>query len=143
MNYFDFAVCFPDLIESGQIEEIPAPEGGDKLYAVTESGVETLESYEGSLFSVIKERALRSALRLIAFYRSGSRVKSSITECGEGFILSCSISDNQKTLFSTEVYLTDRTYAEKLRLNFEERAETIYKGALSLLSGDVNYIFED
>ena len=31
----------------------------------------------------------------------------------------------------------------ELRENFEERAEIIFRGALSLLSGDVNFIFEE
>ena len=33
--------------------------------------------------------------------------------------------------------------AEKYRANFEERAEVIFRGVLSLLSGDVNYLFDE
>ena len=29
------------------------------------------------------------------------------------------------------------------RANFEERAEVIFRGVLSLLSGDVNYLFDE
>lgn len=141
VGYFDFAFCFSELLESGQIDEID--NGDEKLYVVSESGRETLESYEGSLLTVIKERALRSALRLIAFNRSGSRIKSTITENGNGYSLNCSIVDNEKTIFDIEVFVTDRNYAEKLKANFDERAEIIFRGALSLLSGDVNFIFDD
>ena len=141
VNYFDFAVCFPELLENGQIEEIG--EGPDKLYAVTASGAESLESYESSLLTVIKDRALRSALRLIAFNKNGSRVRSSITECGEGYNLNCRIEDREKTVFSIDIYLSDKNYAERMKFNFDERAEIIYRGALSLLSGDVNFIFDE
>ena len=113
------------------------------LYYISESGREILESYESSLLPVIRERALRSALRLIAFYQTGTRSTSSISECGDGYTLKCSISNKQKTLFSVEVYLAERDYAEKLKANFDDRAEVVFRGALSLLSGDVNFIFDD
>ena len=141
VNYFDFALCFSELLEAGQIAEDQTDSDG--LYSISESGKEILESYESSLLSIIRERALRSALRLIAFYRTGNRISSSITECGEGYNLKCNIVDKQKTLFSVEVYLAEKDYAEKLKANFDDRAEIIFRGALSLLSGDVNFIFDD
>lgn len=141
VNHFDFAISFSELLERGQIIEIG--EEGNRLYAVSESGREVLKSYESSLLTVIKDKALRSALRLIAFNRSGNRILSSITEVNGGYSLRCSIIDKEKTIFSSEVFLTERSYAEKLKLNFEENAEIIYRGSLSLLSGDVNFIFDD
>lgn len=140
VNHFDFAINFSELLERGQIEE--SGDEGDRKYHVSVQGRQALESYEGSLLTVIKERALRSALRLIAFNRSGSRISSTITESGEGYILRCSIVDNEKTIFSTEVFLTEIEYAKKLKANFEENAEIIYRGTMSLLSGDVNFIFD-
>ena len=141
VNYFDFALCFSELLEAGQIAE--HFEGDMCLYYISESGREILESYESSLLPVIRERALRSALRLIAFYQTGTRSTSSISECGDGYTLKCSISNKQKTLFSVEVYLAEKDYAEKLKANFDDRAEVVFRGALSLLSGDVNFIFDD
>ena len=118
-------------------------EEGNRLYTVSESGREILTSYEGSLLTVIKERALRSALRLIAFNRSGNRITSTITEQNGGYNLRCAIVDKEKTIFSTEVFLTERAYAERYKRNFDENAEIIYRGSLSLLSGDVNFIFDE
>lgn len=141
VGYFDFALCFSELLEKGQISEYG--EDKDKLYSISESGMETLESYESSLLPIIKERALRSALRLIAYTRNGSRISSTITEENNGYLLSCKIVDKEKTLFSVELHLSDRAYAEKLKANFEDRAEIIFRGSLSLLSGDVNFIFDD
>ena len=141
VGYFDFAFCFSELLESGQISEFG--ENENKLYSISPLGKETLESYESSLLPIIRERALRSALRLIAFNRSGNRIKSAITENNGGYTLNCSIIDKEKTLFSVDVFLTEKAYAEKLRENFEERAEIIFRGALSLLSGDVNFVFEE
>ncbi len=141
VNYFDFAFCFSELLDAGQIDEYGDEQ--NRLYSISQSGKETLESYESSLLPIIRERALRSALRLIAFYRNGNRISSAITECGNGYNLNCKIVDKEKTLFSVEVHLAEKEYAEKLKANFDERAEIIFRGALSLLSGDVNFIFDD
>ncbi len=141
VGYFDFALCFSELLDKGQIGEFGEPQ--NRLYAISESGKETLESYESSLLPIIKERALRSALRLIAYNRNGNRITSTITDMPNGYTLNCKIVDKEKTLFSVELFLSDRAYAEKLKANFEERAEIIFRGSLSLLSGDVNFIFDD
>lgn len=141
VGYFDFALCFSELLDKGQISQFG--EENNRLYSISESGKETLESYEGSLLPIIKERALRSALRLIAFNRSGNRIVSSITEANNGYNLHCGIVDKEKTLFSVDVFLSEKSYAEKLKANYDERAEIIFRGALSLLSGDVNFIFDD
>lgn len=141
VNHFDFAICFSELLEMGQVLEIG--EEGNRRYFISQSGKETLESYESSLLTIIKERALRSALRLIAFNRSGNRILSSIEETEKGNMLRCSIVDKEKTIMSVEVFLTEKPYAERLKSNFDDRAEVIYRGILSLLSGDVNFIFEE
>ena len=141
VGYFDFALCFSELLDKGQIAEMG--EENNRLYAISESGKETLESYESSLLPIIKERALRSALRLIAYNRNGDRISSTITEAYGGYMLNCKIVDKEKTLFSVDLFLSERAYAEKLKANFEERAEIIFRGSLSLLSGDVNFIFDD
>jgi len=140
VNYFDFAICFSELLEAGMITEI---NGAKPLYQISEAGKASLESYEDTLYASVREKALRSALRLLAFNRSGNKISSSITECNGGYILKCTIADKNKVLFSTEVFLTEKRYAEKLKMNFDEKAEIIFKGTLALLSGDVNFIFED
>ncbi len=141
VGYFDFAICFSELLENGQIIEVTADK--EPLYIISDSGREILESYESSLLTIIKERALKSALRLLAFNRNGHRNVSSITETNDGFNLHCGIVDRDKTLLSVDMFLMEKDYAEKLKANFDERAEIIYRGALALLSGDVNFIFDN
>ncbi len=143
VNYFDFAFCFSELLEAKQIDEIEMENGAEPRYVISQNGKETLDSYESSLLPVIRERALKSAFRLIAYNRTGKRMKSEIIECGEGYTVKCSIVDKKKTLFSVELYVAEKAYAEKLTANFEDRAEIIYRGSLSLLSGDVDFIFDD
>lgn len=141
VNYFDFSICFSDLLETSQVEEIEVE--GEKLYVISETGVLMVSEVQSALYAGVKEKALRSAQRLIALKRHGNRISCEVSECGRGFMLSASIVDNEKTLLRLETYVTDEDYANRMKANFDEKAEVIYKGALALLSGDVNFIFDE
>lgn len=142
VTYFDFAAAFSDLLEQGQIASSSRSPEGEPLYAITAQGRSVLETYEQELLSDDKDRAYRHAMRVLAFKRNGISQTSSVTETESGWTFSCAISDKQKTLFETSVFLSDRAFAEQLRANFDDRADIIYRGVLSLLSGDVDFIFD-
>lgn len=141
VNYFDFSVCFADLLEAEQVVEIQ--HGEDKVYEISELGVIAVEEVQSALFDSVKDKALRSAQRLLALKRTGNRITSSITEQAGGYMLDVSIVDSEKTLLRVEGFVTDRGFAERMKANFDERAEIIYKGTMALLSGDVNFIFDE
>lgn len=141
VNYFDFSVCFSDLLESRQVEEVE--ENGEKLYAISEEGILSVDEVESALYAGVKEKALRSAQRLIALKRGGNRIKCEVSPCDRGYMLSASITDKEKTLLRLDTYVTDEDYAKQMQANFNERADIIYKGAMALLSGDINFIFDE
>lgn len=58
-------------------------------------------------------------------------------------MLDVSIVDSEKTLLHVESFVTDSNFAQRMKANFDERAEIIYKGVMALLSGDVNFIFDE
>ncbi len=140
VGYFDFAFCFSELLESAQIDELH--EGAKKIYTISESGKETLESYEGTLMTEIKERAMRSAMRLLAFDGNDVRTSATVTKNGSGYDVRCCIADREKMLFDVVVHVSSERFAQNIKNNFEERSDIVYRGALSLLSGDVNFIFD-
>lgn len=142
VTYFDFAAAFSDLLDKEQVAAYTVTKEGEPLYTVTEEGRSVLETYQHEMSSAVRDRAVRHAMRVLAFERDGVRQHSSIEETGTGWTLTCSISDREKQLFRTSVFLSNREYAEQLRDNFDDRADIIYRGVLSLLSGDVNFIFD-
>lgn len=143
VNYFDFATAFNDLLEKRQIEELPGAEGKDPLYRVTQEGRSILESYESDLSAETRDKALRHAMRILLFKRDGVRQKSEILEVPGGYQLHCVIEDAERVLFESSVFVSEESYAKRLRENFDDHADIIYKGTMSLLSGDVNYIFDE
>lgn len=141
VNYFDFSVCFSELLESRQVEELE--QGGEKLYAISALGISVVEEVQGAVFPRIRDKALRSAQRLIALKRNGNRIGCELEKTEGGYMLKASIVDSQKTLLKLETFVTEGDYAARMKSNFDERAEIIYKGVMALLSGDVNFIFDE
>ena len=142
VTYFDFAAAFSDLVEQAQIESVGEGEDGEVLYTVTEEGRAVLDMFSHDLVPDVRDRVLRHAQRVLVTKRRGVKYHSTVAPTGNGWTVTCTISDRTKTLFSTSVYAATREYAEKLRESFEDRSDIIYRGVMTLFSGDVNFIFE-
>ena len=119
----DFPICFCELLDQEQIIEERIE--GKMFYRISELGAQSVSSVEFNLYDSVKEKALRSAHRLLAFNKTGNRIDAQITPHGEGYMVNCSITDNEKTLLDLNVYLTDDNYAEAIKDNFIEQL-TIY-----------------
>lgn len=141
VNFFDFADCFADLVGAGQIDAFF--EGDVPTYLISSTGREAVSNVETRLYNTVRDQALRSAQRLLALRRDGTRVSSDIKPCGEGYSITCTIANSTKTVLNVELYVTEERYAHQLIGNFEDNAEHVYKGIMALLSGDVNYIFNE
>ena len=139
VKYIDFLDCFAELLEAGQVDEVITD---IPLYSISDNGKIAVAELSPKLFGTIKEKALRSAMRLLAFYREGSKINSNIENEGEGWRFHCTMTDGKRELLEMNVFYTDYDYAQRIKANFDENAEKIYKGTMAILSGDVNYIFD-
>ncbi len=141
VNFFDFSLCFSDLLDAGQVKEVETD--GEKLYVISPVGISVVEEVQGTVFASIREKALRSAQRLLALKRTGNRISCTLEPVDNGYMLDASIVDNEKTLLRVQTFVAEGDYASRMKANFDERAEIIYKGVMALLSGDVNFIFDE
>lgn len=141
VNYFDFALCFSELLDAGQIDEFD--NGEDKLYAISDSGMQILEGYESSLLPVIRERALKSAVKLINSKRTGERFNKELVQCDGGYMLKLTVSDKKRKRLALEFFVKEESDAQKWFSNLGERYDIIYRGIHALLSGDVDFIFKE
>ena len=158
VNYFDFAECFAELLDSGTIEQIRVsenieknasigkngrPEKKSELYRITDNGINVVEQLHSNLLNMIKDKSLKSAMRLLSFKNDGSEVKCSIKECeGDTRELCCEVIEKRQTLMELRIKVDSRQQAEKMAYNFNERPEVIYRGVISLLTGDINYLID-
>ncbi len=158
VNYFDFAECFAELLDSGIIEQIRVgndsrsestiglngrPEKKDELYKITENGINVVEQLQSNLLNMIKEKSLKSAMRMLSFKARGSRVRCEGKERPDGkFDFECEIIENQSTLLKVQLMVESRELLNQMLRNFDERPEIAYRGLVTLLTGDINYLID-
>lgn len=158
VSYFDFAECFAELLDLGTIEQIRVgdelvleasigengrPEKKNELYRITENGINVVEQLQSSLLNMIKEKSLKSAMRMLSFKSRGSDVKCTSAERGDGkFDLHCEVIENQTTLLEINLVVENKQQLDSMKYNFYERPEVIYRGVVSLLTGDINYLID-
>ncbi len=139
VNYFDFAECFAELLETGNIEEIKS--NGESLYRVTEQGRQVADSLQSDLMMMIREKSLRSALRLLSFKKRGSRIKYDYKERPDGgYDFQCIIIEANSEIMNLTFMVDNKKLLDRIIYNFENKPEIIYRGILSVLSGDINYL---
>lgn len=140
VKYFDFAECFSELLETGNIAEEKA-EDGETLYSVTEQGKHVADSLQSDIFMMIRERSLKSALRLLSFKKRGSFIKCKSTPLADGsFSLCCQIVESKEEVLNITLKVDNKKQLDRMMHNFEERPEAVYKGLMTLLTGEINYL---
>lgn len=139
ISYFDFAECFAELLQLNQI--IETKEGETELFSVSPLGHNVAENLQDKIFAPIRERAFRSALRILSFKRRAAEVGCTITERDGGYVVDCCVKENKAVLMSISLYVDSLERAERMKANFFERPEVIFKGLSALLACEVDYLF--
>lgn len=139
VGYFDFAQCFAELLETGNIEAFRGKDAS--LYFITEQGNYVADHLQSDLLPQIREKSLQSALRLLSFRERGAKLFCSSEALAEGgYQLRCGITEPQGEVFRVELRTETRQQAEKMKLQFQDQPEMLYRGLLALLNGEMSYL---
>ncbi len=142
VNQFDFVEEFYELLDIKALE-MTKGEGDTETVRLTRKGRDTAEMMKDRILPEILDHAVRSALQLISFKARGLTAHSSIEESGEGkYTLTCTVGGTGGAALETKLVLESKRQAERMRINFDERSEFIYRGIMALLSGNMNYLAE-
>lgn len=140
VDYLSFTECFYELLETGNIKEERMTDGSF-VYLLTEQGANVAEHLQSSLLELIRTTSLQSALRMLSFHKRGCRCHTEEAQLADGrFQLTCTILEKDSELLSVSVKLDSREQLEQMKKNFYARPEVIFRGALALLSGEMNYL---
>ncbi|MDD2269318.1 MAG: DUF4364 family protein [Eubacteriales bacterium] len=139
VQYIDFVGSFAELLDAGQVDEL---QGEKAMYQISNNGLIAVRELSPKLYGSIREKALRSTLRLLAFYKQGAKISSTVESDGDGWRFDCELTNGKHRLLNISTYFTDYDYAQRVKTNFDDHAENVYKGTMALLSGDVNFIFD-
>lgn len=138
--YLDFAVAFNEMLDSGLIEKVD--EDGVEKYVVTSNGALVAAELKSDILPSILDRSLEAALRYLDFKRRGVTLNFTIEETEDKqYKIETGFSENGRCIFSQTIIVDSLDRAQRMKRNFYERPEALYRGVLSLLSGNVNYIF--
>jgi hypothetical protein len=141
VGYFDFAECFAELLDTGNLAEEKVD--GTDLYYITERGIQVTDTLDSKIMDTIREKSLKNALRLLSFKKRGAELKCTGEELEEGhYRITCIIREHNKEILRLSVVLDNKSQFERMKANFYDKPEIVYRGILALLSGEVNYLLE-
>ncbi len=139
--YLDFAEAFTEMLDGELISKFESE--GEELYVVTEKGKMVARELKSDLLPSILDRSLSAALRYLNFKKRGIVARCVIEPTEDGrFAVICRFEENKICIFSQTVVVDTQNRAERMKMNFYERPEAIYRGALALMAGNVNYLFD-
>ncbi|MBQ8147076.1 MAG: DUF4364 family protein [Clostridia bacterium] len=143
-SYFDCGDCFTELMDANHIVDSgEKDEAGDIAYIVSPTGLKIATELNDTISPWIKEVSYRSAIRNLSFFKRGAKTECYKTALGNGkFSVHCEILERDKKIFDVTLDVDSEKEADKILFNFPRKPEIVFRGALALLSGDRNYIFE-
>ena len=139
--YLDFAVGFNSLLDAGLVEKIDVD--GEEKYIVTANGAMVANELKSDILSSILDKSLAAALRYLDFKKRGVTLNFEIEPTDDGkYKITTSFTEKGDCMFSQMIIVDSLDRAKRMKQNFYERPEALYRGVLALLSGNVNYIFD-
>ncbi len=142
IHYFEFAESFYEMVDLGLIEEVCQTPDGDPMYVVTQKGRVVATELKSEILPSILDKALECALRYLNFKKRNVTVKTKINKLDDNnYELICILKEQDEEIMKTSVMLDSLNRAERMENNFHDHPELVYKGMLTLLSGNINFIF--
>ena len=140
--YLDFAEAFHSMLDDGLIE-VAGEQNGEQTYDITEKGRMVAESLHSDILPSILEKSLAAALRYLDFKSRGTETKCEFHRREDGrYDFSCALIERGEVIFTTTLVLDSADRAARLKENFQDRPEVIYRGVHALLAGNMNYLFD-
>lgn len=140
--YLDFAEAFYEMVDMDLIQKIDGDDGKE-LYLVTPKGRLVARELKSDLLASILDKALSKALRYLDFQKRQVVARCTVEKTDDGrYCVSCSFTEKGILIFSQNLVVDTENRAERMRDNFYERPEVIYRGVTALLAGNVNYLFD-
>ena len=137
--FLDFAEALPEMVEHGLVEE--QEQDGETVYSVTKKGRIVVRELNSDILSSILEKSMTAALRYLDFSKRGVQTNCLIEKTPEGdYRVTSTISEKGREIFRSVVHVTNVEEAQRMRKNFYDRPEAVFKGTIALLEGSVDYL---
>lgn len=139
----DVKVYETESDRGGDDEEENRNDGGQSAYVVTSTGRMIARGLSDDLLlAAVREKSYVSAMRHLSLEKRGAVWNHSLEKDGEGYIFHCSIRDRDGVAFHLDLRADSYPQAERMRMNFEDKPDVVYRGIVAMVTGNVNYLFE-
>jgi len=139
--YLDFAEAFFQMVEADLITKVE--EDGKEYYYINDNGRVVVHEFKGELLSSVLDKALAKALRFLDFKKRQIVARCTVEKIEDGrYCVTCSFTEKGILIFSQSLVVDNEDRAERMRNNFYERPEVVYRGVIALMAGNVNYLFD-
>ena len=140
--YLDFAEGFHEMLSGDLIESVGFDEENSELFAVTPKGKIVASELKSDILDSILDHSLACALKYLDFKRRGVKIACSSEKQPDGtYLFRCSFTEKDVVLFSSEMIVDSAARVERMKENFRERPEVIFRGINALFAGNVNFLF--
>ncbi len=113
-------------------------------YVATKTGLLIARALsEDILMAAVREKSYMSAMRHLSLEKRGAVTDQTFTHDGKGYIFKCSVKDKDGLTMELSIRADTVYQLNRMRLNFDEKPDVIVRGMLSLLTGNVDYLFEE
>ncbi len=124
----------------------PAPKkpvSRKECYVVSDTGRMIARGLSDDLLlSAVREKSYISAMRHLSLEKRGAVCDHSIEREGDGYVFHCSIKDRDGMAFRLDLRADSYMQVQRMRMNFEDKPDVVYRGIVALVTGNVNYLFE-
>ena len=141
VNYFGFAECFSELLDTGNIRSAETENG--EGFIITEQGINVVDVLLDTLIPSVRRTALAAATRLTSFDKRGASIEHSATQLPDGrYLFTFRVSEYMKETFSLSVTLETKEQLDRIEFNLAKDPDGVYKCIMALLSGQANYLLD-
>lgn len=134
-DYFVIAEAVGELTASEHIEKLK--KGKEFYYFATQLGFDTSDELYQRLPFTVREKAISSALEILAVINRNSQILTRTTEVKGGFEIECKIQDEEYEIMKISLYVPNQLQAETVAKHFKKKPEIVYKKIISLLANDI------
>ena len=131
-NYFEVNTAISELVTAGQLTSDLCD--GDEEISLTSRAKLDVGLLERDLPRSVKEKAIRSALKILQRERIEKESIVEVIPLEHGYHICFTVKDMQTELLKLTVYVADESQIEIAKRNFYNNATEIYSGVISALT---------
>lgn len=133
-NYFETMDAISDLLTNGSITSDYIDD--KEFLSITDLGRGACEVVEKDLPKTVREKAVKSALKLMTLEKNERDNDVKIEPSDNGYTISFTMKDKDTVLMELSMFVGDSEQADKLKANFIEDPARVYSTILASLMVD-------